>query len=248
MASTRKTILLTGASSGIGRATAQLLLQRGYRVIGLARDFSKFPCTDRNFTGIPVDLAGLDALPSFLERLIGEYGPFDGAICNAGRGRFASLEEFSYVQIRELLELNLTSQIFLARALLPGMKRRKSGTLIFMGSETALQGAKNGTVYAAAKFGLRGLVQSLRAECSASGVRVSIINPGMVKTEFFDWLDFQPGMEPDNHILPDDVAEAVLLVLEARPGTVIDEINLSPQKKVVRTAGATQQKKQGLNK
>ena len=230
---TNKTILLSGASSGIGRATASLLLDRGYRVLGLARDFSKFPCTDENFVAIPVDLSALDTLPAFLEQLLGEHGPVDGVICNAGKGRFASLEEFSYAQIRSLLELNLTSQIFLARALLPGMKQRKSGTLIFMGSETALNGARRGTVYAAAKFGLRGLTQSLREECSASGIRVSIINPGMVKTEFFDELDFQPGNDSDNFILPEDVAEAILLVLEARPGTVFDEINLSPQKKVI---------------
>ncbi len=235
MTSTQKSILLTGASSGIGRATASLLLEQGYRVIGLARDFSKFPCKDKNFTAISVDLSDLDALPAFLEQLIKEQDPVDGVICNAGKGQFASLEEFSYAQIRSLLELNLTSQIFLVRALLPGMKQRKSGTLIFMGSETALDGAKRGTVYAASKFGLRGLAQSLRLECAASGVRVSIINPGMVKTEFFDQLDFQPGDERDNYILPEDVAAAVLLVLEARYGTVINEINLSPQKKVIRS-------------
>ena len=103
-----------------------------------------------------------------------------------------------------------------------------------MGSEAALAGGKRGAIYSAAKFGLRGLAQSIRQECAASGVRVSIINPGMVNTAFFDEQDFRPGEETDNYILPEDVARAALTILQARTGTVFDEINLSPQKKVVR--------------
>jgi len=229
-----KTILVTGASSGIGRACTSLLLARGYAVIGVARDFGKFPCNDPLFTALAIDLSDLDDLPAQLERLLAAHPVIDAAICCAGRGRFGSLEEFSYAQIRGLLELNLTSQVYLARALLPAMKQRGAGDLIFIGSEAALSGGKRGAVYSAAKFGLRGLAQSLRLECAASGVRISIINPGMVSTAFFDRLDFRPGDEPENYVLPEDVAQAALLVLEARAGTVFDEINLSPGKKVVR--------------
>ena len=229
-----RTLLVTGASSGIGHAIASLLLRQGYRVIGMARDFSKSSFDNENFVAVSIDLARLDELPARLETLLNDEQAIDGAICCAGRGRFGSLEEFSYSQIGSLLELNLTSQIYLVRALIPGMKQRASGDIIFMGSESARSGGKRGAVYSAAKFGLRGLAQSLRHECAASGVRVSIVNPGMVKTAFFDDLDFQHGDEPQNYILPEDVASAVLTMLEARPGTVFDEINLSPQKKVVR--------------
>lgn len=231
---TSKTFLITGASSGIGRACTILLLERGYAVVGVARDFDKFPCDDPQFTALAVDLSDLDALPAQLDNLLAAHPVIDGAICCAGRGRFGSLEEFSYAQIRDLLELNLTSQVYLARALLPAMKQRGAGDIIFIGSEAALSGGKRGAVYSAAKFGLRGLAQSLRQECAASGVRASIINPGMVSTAFFDSLDFRPGDEPANYVLPEDVAQAALLVLEARAGTVFDEINLSPGKKVVR--------------
>ncbi|MFT4553788.1 MAG: spore photoproduct lyase [Chlamydiales bacterium] len=72
-----------------------------------------------------------------------------------------------------------------------------------------------------------------REECSALGIRVCLVNPGMTQTIFFDNLAFYPGQEPDQHILPEDIAEAIAMVLEARQGTVFDEINLSPQKKVV---------------
>ena len=229
-----KTILVTGASSGIGRAITTLLLDQGYRVTGLARDFSKFPCHDQHFTAVAMDLSDLDSLPARLDEIIREEPAIDGVVCCAGSGRFGSLEEFSCAQIRSLLDLNLTSQICLVRTLLPGMKQRGAGNIIFMGSEAALAGGKRGAIYSAAKFGLRGLAQALRQECAASGLRISIINPGMVKTGFFDELDFRPGETSDNYILPEDVARAVLLILEAREGTVVDEINLSPQKKVIR--------------
>jgi len=231
---TEKNIIVSGASSGIGRAISTRLLQQGYRVTGVARDFSKFPCDDLRFTPVCMDLSNLDELPARLDALVKKDTFIDGLICCAGSGRFGSLEEFSAPQIRQLLDLNLTSQLYLVRALLPGMKQRGSGNIVFMGSEAALAGGKRGAVYSAAKFGLRGLAQALRQECAASGLRVSIINPGMVQTEFFNELDFRPGEAPDNYILPDDVALAVQMILEARQGTVFDEINLSPQKKVIR--------------
>jgi len=230
-----KTILVSGASSGIGYAVSNLLLGNNYRVIGMARNFSKADFDSKDFTAISIDLSQLDELPARLDSLVKEEQAIDGVICCAGSGRFGSLEEFSYAQISALLDLNLTSQVYLVRALIPGMKRRATGDIIFIGSESAHTGGKRGAVYSAAKFGLRGLAQSLRQECAASGIRVSIVNPGMVKTAFFDELDFQHGDEPENYILPEDVAGAVLAIMEARAGTVFDEINLSPQKKVIRT-------------
>jgi 3-hydroxy acid dehydrogenase / malonic semialdehyde reductase len=229
-----KTVLVTGASSGIGQAISTRLLDNGYRVIGMARDFSKARFAHGNFTSVSVDLSRLEELPARLDALVKDEQAIDSVICCAGSGRFGSLEEFSYAQISAQLDLNLTSQIYLVRALIPGMKKRAAGDIIFIGSESARSGGKRGAVYSAAKFGLRGLAQSLRAECAASGIRVSIVNPGMVKTAFFDELDFQHGDEPENYILPDDVAGAVLTIMQARAGTVFDEINLSPQKKVIR--------------
>jgi NADP-dependent 3-hydroxy acid dehydrogenase YdfG len=74
----------------------------------------------------------------------------------------------------------------------------------------------------------------LRQESAAAGIRVTLINPGMVRTGFFDQLDFEPGEDPTHAIVPEDIAVAVKMVLSARPETVFDEINLSPLKKVVR--------------
>ena len=143
------------------------------------------------------------------------------------------LEQFSYEQIRALIDLNFTSHVFVARAFLPVLKKVGRGHLVFMGSEAALAGTAQGSLYCAAKFALRGLTQALRAECARAGIRVTLVNPGMVQSPFFDALDFRPGPAPDNYILPEDVAEVVVQALTVRNGTVLDEINLSPQKKVI---------------
>jgi 3-hydroxy acid dehydrogenase/malonic semialdehyde reductase len=227
-------IMITGASRGIGAAIARRLLAEGAAVIGIGRDFSVWPKIPEGFTPVTMDLSDLAALPGGLKTLLQEHPGLDGVICNAGHGRFGALEQFSPAQIQGMIDLNLTQHLLVARAVLPGLKRRGFGDLLFMGSESALAGGPRGAVYSACKFALRGLAQSLRQDCAASGVRVSLINPGMVDTDFFDGLDFRPGELPENHIRPQDVADAVATVLAAPPGTVFDEINLSPLKKVIR--------------
>ena len=226
-------VLVTGASSGIGRAVCEKLLADGHSAIGIARDFGKFPCDDRHFATHEIDLADLDRLPAHLQNLVATYPALDALVLNAGAGRFGALEQSSYDQIRALIDLNFTSHVFVARAFLPTLKKAGRGHLVFMGSEAALTGTAQGSLYCAAKFALRGLAQALRAECARTGVRVTLVNPGMVQSPFFDELDFRPGPEPDNYILPEDVAAVIVQALTARDGTVLDEINLSPQKKVI---------------
>ncbi len=233
----RRKLLVTGASRGIGRAIAERLLDAGARVIGIGRDFSRWSARPEGFQALPLDLADLDALPGKLKALCSEHPDIDGVVCNAGGGRFGTLEQFSPGQIRAMVDLNLTQHLLLARAFVPMLKKRRFGDLIFMGSEAALAGGRNGTVYSACKFALRGAAQSLRLECAAAGIRVSLINPGMVDTGFFDGLEFGPGELAENHIRPGDVAAAVLHLLSAPPGTVTDEINLSPLKQVIRFHG-----------
>jgi NADP-dependent 3-hydroxy acid dehydrogenase YdfG len=232
--STAKTILVTGASRGIGRAICRRLLEQQYQVVGIARDFAKFGGEHPHFQPHVIDLAALDSLPQKLRELARQYPVIDGVICNAGRGQFGSLEEFSYAQIAALMDLNFTSQAYVARTFLPLMKRRKHGDLIFIGSEAALWGGRRGAVYSASKAALRGFAQALREECARRGVRVCVINPGMVRTEFFEQLAFAPGNDAVNAILPEEVAETVVQVLSYRESVVFDEINLSPLKKVLR--------------
>jgi NADP-dependent 3-hydroxy acid dehydrogenase YdfG len=229
--STRK-LLVTGASGGIGMAITGRLLNQGYRVVAIGRDFT--PLADsENLDKRIVNLASLDSLPTYLESIIRDHPDIDGAILNAGSGRFGNLEEFSYQQISDLVTINLIQHLYVARALVPLFKRSAQGDLVVIGSEAALAGGRKGAVYSACKFALRGFAQSLRAECSSSGVRVCLINPGMVDTGFYNDLNFKPGDLAENALQGDDIADAVMLALEARPGAVLDEININPLKKVI---------------
>jgi 3-hydroxy acid dehydrogenase/malonic semialdehyde reductase len=230
----KRTVLVTGASSGIGRAIARNLLLQGHRVIGVSRDLSKFVQERDNFTPVQMDLSRLTELPEQAQQFLKQFPELDAVVFSAGLGQFGSLEEFSYTQIEYLMTVNFTSHVFLTRALLPMLKRKSQSDLIYIGSEAALKGARKGSIYCASKFALRGFTQALREESAKSGVRICLINPGMVKTEFFERLSFEPGDDETNFVLPGDVAEAVSYVLNSRNRITIDEINLSPLNKVVK--------------
>ena len=142
------------------------------------------------------------------------------------------LEQLSVKDIRLVMDTNLTSQIIVTKAFLPLLKKQGEGDILFMGSEAALKGARQGSIYCASKFAVRGFSQALRDECGKSGVRVTLINPGAVRTPFFEKLQFEPGPAPENAIEPEDISGAISMVLAARQGTVFDEITLSPRNHV----------------
>lgn len=226
-----RTILVTGASRGIGLATCHRLLNSGANVIGVSR--SRPEELSSEIIHIPLDLSEMPRLSKAIQQLAKKHEAIDGVILNAGIGRFGNLEEFSPTQVQGLVELNLLSPMMIAREFVPRLKRKGFGDLVFIGSESALQGGRKGAVYSATKFGLRGFAQSLRHECGVSGVRVGIVNPGMVDTGFFDQLQFRPGRADDQHLVAKDVAAAVTQMLSARKGTMVDEINLSPANHVI---------------
>lgn len=226
--------LVTGASSGIGRAVAARMLVADWRVTGVAR---RPPSIDsERLDWIQLDLADLDNL-SRQDAQFRALSPLHGAVLSHGFGDFDGLEQFSAARIRRLIDTNLTSTIMLCRVLLPLLKRQERSTLVLVGSESALRGGKQGAAYAASKFGIRGLARSLRDECSASGVRVCLVNPGMVATAFFDDTWFEPGPHRDNALDPEDVARVVCDAVLAPDHLVSEEINISPLKKVVRQRG-----------
>ncbi len=234
MHSMTRTVLVTGASSGIGRAVSRKLLQQGHRVIGCSRDVGKFSQVHPGFFPVELDLSQLVAIPDACSQIQAQHPQLDAVVFAAGFGRFASLEEFSGPQIEQLLTVNFTAQVFLTKALLAKLKQKAHANLIYIGSEAALRGARKGTIYCASKFALRGFCQSLADECGKSSVRISLINPGMVRTPFFDSLDFCPGDAEKQALMADDVADMVAYVLAAPRHVAMDELILNPVNKVIR--------------
>ena len=227
-------VLVTGSSDGIGRSITLSLLKSGAKVIGLARDHSKFNPETKNYIKYKTDFSNEEILLNTITKIIKDHKDLDCLVSNAGFGKFGSLETFSTKEINDFIFTNLTSHMILTNKILPHLKKIRKGNIIFIGSESALKGGKNGSLYSAAKFGLRGFSQSIREESCSKNIHVSLINPGMVRTSFFNNLDFMPGEDKSNAIEPDDIGKIIIDILSTRSGSVIEEINLSPLKKVIK--------------
>ena len=226
------TALITGASSGIGLATAGLLLSQGYQVIGLSRRGPVAELEHDNFSFMALDLGDLEQLDVRIREVLNSRD-IDYFIHAAGQGHFGSIEQFSIAQIETSIRVNLTSAMVISRSLVPALRQRGRGRLVFIGSESALTAGSKGALYCASKFGLRGFCQSLREDCGSDGIQVSLVNPGMVRSPFFDNLSFEPGPEPENAITVNDVAAVILQILQSSEDIVFDEVNLSPRVKSI---------------
>ena len=229
-----KCVLVTGSSSGIGYEITSKLLDLGAKVIGIARNHDKSNLENKNYTTYNCDVSVHEKLEILMKQILKNHPQINCLISNAGYGNFGPLENFSTLQINNFLSTNLTSHLIITKLLLPHFKRNKMGDIIFIGSESGLLGAKNGSLYCTAKFGLRGFTESLSKDVSKKNIRVSIINPGMVRTDFFENLNFEPGDNEENVISIKDISSTVAYILALSRNTIVDEINLSPSKKSVK--------------
>jgi len=229
--------LVTGATSGIGKALSLELLGQGHVVVALGRNFETLNQEAVEFQStldcIPCDFSNLSLLPNVFNSIRQKYKLIRGIICCAGQGQFGSLEEFSHEDINRIMNINFNAHAYLVKSLIPNMKRHQQGKLVFLGSESSQQGGRYGSIYSASKFALRGFAQSIRLECSRAKIAVTTINPGLVRTPFFEELNFQPGPDGAHALTMQDVVDCIQYVLAAPETACIDEINLSPLQNVV---------------
>lgn len=227
-----KTILITGHSSGIGKAIANQLLSENHRVIGLSRSIDSI--SQESLAAYSVDFSKLAELEKNLKKIEKEQPHIDAIVCSAGYGQFSEIEQFSLEQMQRMLNVNFLNQALLVKTFLPHFKKKQNGKIILLGSECAHEGQKKGAMYCASKFALRGFAQSIRKESASSNITVTLINPGMVNTPFFDDLMFRPEEGSEFAIQPEQIAKLVSLLIAEEHNCVYEEINLQPMKKVLR--------------
>lgn len=218
-----KTAIVTGVSSGIGHAIALALLHEGWHVIGLSR---RKVDIEGHFTSLLIDLRHTHEI----EKMLTPYfkNGIDLLVNNAGMGYFAPHEELSIAQIETMVTLNFTVPLLLSRLLLRPLKQSK-GWIISIASHSAHVPSRMGCVYASTKAGLIHFSESLFEEVRKSGVKVGTISPDITKTTFFRELSFFPSTNPLSYIEPECVANAVIMMLKQREGSIITEMVIRPQ-------------------
>lgn len=180
------TVLITGASSGIGRATARTLARRGARLLLTGRDRSRLDEVVRqtDALGCAVDLSTDDGPGQLTSWALG-HAPVHSVVHAAGIGWSGPVQQASDSDVQRLLAVNVRAPIQLTGRLLPPMLERGAGHLVFVGSIAGLLGVPEESAYAASKAALHGYARSLAVEVAQSGVGVSIVAPGVVDTGFF---------------------------------------------------------------
>jgi len=209
-----KTVLLTGATGGLGRAIGEALAGRGASLVLSARKAEALNELAASLPGehrvVPSDL-GEDGAT---ERLVEEAGKVDALVANAGLPGTGKVESFSPEELKRALRVNLEAPMMLARELAPSMRERCDGHLVFVSSLAGKAPSPKSAVYAATKFGLRGFALCLRADLSGTGVGVSLVVPGFIRGA---GMFADAGAQPPPGLgtsTPQEVAGAVVSAIE----------------------------------
>lgn len=226
-------VVVTGASQGIGRAMAVAFGgEPGARVALLARSVDGLEATAEAVRAaggealvLPCDVTDDEAVREAAERILGDGGAPDVLVNNAGTFTPGSISDTSPASFRAQVEVNLTSAFVVTQAFLEAMTARGTGTIFYLASVASIRGYPGGVAYCAAKHGLLGLSRVVREETKGTGVRVTALMPGATLTPSWAGTDL-----PDERFMPpEDIARAALDVYRLSDRTVVEELLLRPQ-------------------
>jgi 3-oxoacyl-[acyl-carrier protein] reductase len=229
------TALVTGASRGIGFAIARKLGLMGAKVAICARDARKLDEAAARLRndGLEVlaataDVARAKELAALVTKTEESLGSIEILVNNAGVGYFGPLQEADEKNWDSVLDTNLKSVFLLSKAVAPGMIERRAGHIINIGSLAGKNAFKNGSIYCASKWGLIGLTECMAEDLREYGIRVSVICPGSVATEFGSPASKK---NPQKMLQPDDIAHAVEMLVTQAPQSFISEVLIRPTQK-----------------
>jgi len=226
MSENNPVLLITGASSGIGAASARLLAAEGWRLILAARSIDRLEELAEEFGGpdhavaVECDVTEWADQQAAVTVALEHYGRLDAAWANAGFGAQRGFLAETVEHWHDMVLTNVLGAALTIRAALPALKDAK-GHLLLTGS-VAGRRALPGSLYSATKHAVHAMGESVRQELDGTGVRVTVIAPGMVDTPFFDKVPSEAPLEPD------DVARAVLFALSQPPHVDVNEILVRP--------------------
>jgi NAD(P)-dependent dehydrogenase (short-subunit alcohol dehydrogenase family) len=210
---TDETVLITGVSSGIGRATARLFAEEGWTVYATAREESDLDGLDcRTDT---LDVTSGEDIDRVTDRVVEETGRIDCLVNNAGYGQYGPLEDIPTDELHRQFDANVYGPHRLVRATLPHMRDREEGTIVNVSSVAGRISSPGSGAYSASKFALEAMSDALRGEVAAFGIDVVLIEPGPVETDFrgrvTDELDDGLERRPDYEWVYDIIEDAGLL-------------------------------------
>lgn len=191
----KKTVLITGCSSGIGYATCLVFARNNFMTYGSVRDISKAEKIQEitNSEKLPLKIVRLDvndgeSIRIAIQSIVSDSGRIDVLINNAGYGMFGPIEEISIEEIKKQFETNFFGIIRLIKAIVPIMRKQRSGTIVNISSMVGRFGVPLNAAYVSSKFALEGLSESISFELEEFGIKVILVEPGVVKTDFFQNL------------------------------------------------------------
>ena len=211
-------VAITGASSGIGAATAEVLAAEGASVVLGARRRDRLEELTSKLgaraAAVEMDVRNPDDSSRLIQTAVDRFGHIDTLIANAGIGAYGGIMDLSDDQLREMMDTNVAGTVWPIRAAVPHFLEAGNGDIVIVASVAGLRGAGDEAVYAATKFAQVGLAGALDRELREKGIRVSVIAPGGTATEFAMGAGRTPDMPGLADMLrPKDVASAVVAVL-----------------------------------
>ena len=232
---TSRRVMITGASSGIGEASARAFAQAGFDVVLVARSQGKLSALSAELRVLGVDahhfsidLADLAQVKANLGRVVKQVGPIDVLINNAGMGYTGALGDMPLADWQQVLDLNVTSVFLAVQAVLPEMRQRGQGLIVNVASIAAQQAFPDWGAYGVSKAALVALSDAIATEESANGIRVFTLSLGAVNTPLWDTDTVQATFDRSAMLDPKTVAQTILHAALLPPEAVISHLTLTP--------------------